>query len=85
MGRRVQSEILPHLRVSDKYTSWLIGQFELKPREFMPRLERVLSHPGGDSAELRSSTELLTALWLETVELTAGRYKPRFDLKVVLP
>jgi polymorphic toxin system nucleotidyltransferase-like protein len=71
--------------VSDKYASRLIEQFALRPREFTPRLERVLSNPGDDPTELRRSTELLTALWLETVELTAGTYKPRFDLKVVLP
>jgi len=71
--------------VSDKYASRLIEQFALRPRDFTPRLERVLSNPGGDPTELRRSSELLSALWLETVELTAGRYKPRFDLKVSLP
>jgi hypothetical protein len=62
--------------VSDKYASRLIEQFALRPRDFTPRLERVLSNPGGDPTELRRSSELLSALWLETVELTAGRYKP---------
>ena len=71
--------------VSDKYASRLIGQFALRPRDFTPRLECVLSNPGGDPTDLRRSSELLTALWLETVELTTGRYKPRFDLKVSLP
>lgn len=71
--------------VSDKYPTRLIEQFALRPREFTARLERVLSNPGGDSTELRRSTVLLTALWLETVEFTAGRYKPNFDLKIALP
>jgi hypothetical protein len=52
----------------------------LQPREFITRLERVLSKPGSDSAELCRSAELLTALWLETVQLTAGTYKSRFHL-----
>ena len=71
--------------VSDKYASRLIEPFALRPRDFTPRLERVLSNPGGDLTELHRSSELLSTLWLETVELTAGRYKPRFDLKLSLP
>jgi len=71
--------------VSDKYASRLIEQFALRPRDFIPRLQFVLSNPGCEPTELSRSAELLTALWLETVELTAGKYKPRFDLKVSLP
>ena len=71
--------------VSDKYASRLIEQFVLRPRDFTTRLERVLSHPGGDATELGRSSEGMKELWLETVELAAGRYKPRFDLKDSLP
>jgi len=71
--------------VSDKYVSRLIEQFALRPRDFTTRLGRVLSHPGGDALELHRSSEGMNALWLETVELAAGRYKPRFDLKESLP
>jgi hypothetical protein len=71
--------------VSDKYTSRLIEQFSLRPHDFTPRLARVLSSPGGDPMELLRSSELLKALWVETVELTAGRYKPRCDLKATVP
>ena len=66
--------------VSDKYAKRLLEQFALRPHDFMPRLERVLSSPGSDSAELGRSTELLAALWLETVQLTAGTYKSLFRL-----
>ena len=66
--------------VSDKYASRLIEQFALRPRDFTTRLEHVLSRPGGDATELRRSSEAMNALWRETVELAAGRYKPRFDL-----
>jgi predicted nucleotidyltransferase len=71
--------------VGDKYAGRLLEEFALRPRDFTPRLARVLSNPGGDPTELRRSSELLRALWLETVALTAGTYKPRFDLSAVLP
>jgi hypothetical protein len=66
--------------VSDKYVGRLVEHFAVQPRDFMPRLARVLSNPGGDARELRLSSDLLSALWSETVELTAGTYKPRFEL-----
>lgn len=71
--------------VTDKYASRLVEQFALRPRDFTPRMERVLSNPGDDPTRLRRSNDLLTALWLEIVELTAGAYEPRFDLNVILP
>jgi len=71
--------------VSDKYASRLIARFSLRPHDFMPRLEGVLSKPGADPGALGRSLESLNVLWLETVELTAGDYKPRFDLKAILP
>ena len=71
--------------VSDKYAGRLLDQFAIRPGDFTPRLARVLSNPGCDPAELRKSSELLKALWLETVELAAGKYKPRFDLRSLLP
>jgi len=40
----------------------------------------VLSNPGGNPTALRRSSELLSALWLETVALRAGTVKARFDL-----
>ncbi len=66
--------------VSDKYAKRILDQFALKPREFMTRLEQVLSNPGSDPTELDRSAEILTALWLETVQLSAGTYKSRFHL-----
>jgi len=66
--------------VSDKYAGRLVDRFALQPRDFTSRLGGVLSNPGLDSTELHHSSELLNALWIETVELTAGAYKPRFEL-----
>ena len=71
--------------VTDKYAGQLLEQFALRPRDFTPRLAHVLSHPSVNPTEWRRSSELLSALWLETVALTAGTYKPRFDLSTVLP
>jgi hypothetical protein len=67
--------------ISDKYAGRLIEEFALRPRDFTSRLERVLSNPGSDPLALHRSAELLHAPWLETVELAAGSYKPRFALR----
>jgi len=71
--------------VSDKYAGRLLEQFALRPLDFTSRLTCVLANPGGEPTELHRSSESLRELWLETVELTRGAYKPRFDLKVSLP
>lgn len=71
--------------VSDKYAGRLLEQFALRPPDFTHRLAFALSNVGCNAAELRRSSELLRSLWLETVELTSGTYKPRFDLRSVLP
>jgi predicted nucleotidyltransferase len=70
---------------TDKYAACLVDQFALRPQDFTARLARVLSSPGRESAELVSSAELLRALWLETVDLTNGKYKPQFDLRNLAP
>ena len=66
--------------VSDKYANRLIDQFLSRPHDFTYRLASVLANPGADTAGLRRSAELLTSLWLESVDLTAGSYRPRFRL-----
>jgi hypothetical protein len=66
--------------VSDKYAARLLDQFVLRPRDVMSRLSGVLSNLGSDPAGLRTSSDLLTAIWQETVDLTGGAYKPRFEL-----
>ena len=69
--------------VSDKYAIRLLDQFDTRPRDFTARLAQILSNPGGSAAELHRSSQLLTSLWRETVDLTAGLYKPRFDLSAL--
>jgi hypothetical protein len=66
--------------VSDKYANRFIDQFSSRPHDFTSRLASVLAAPGADTAVLRRSAELLTSLWLETIDLTAGKYRPRFRL-----
>jgi hypothetical protein len=64
--------------VNDKSAGQLIDNFQLKPHRFTSRLAGVLASVGGNSVDLNTSIELLSALWLETVELTAGTYNPRW-------
>lgn len=66
--------------LSDKYANRLIDQFSSCPRDFTSRLASVLAAPGSNTAGLRTSTEHLTLLWLEVIELTGGTYRPRFRL-----
>jgi hypothetical protein len=64
--------------LSDKSANRLIDRFPLRPGDFNTRLAEVLACAGNDSAGLNKSVELLSALWLETVDLTAGTYYPRW-------
>ena len=66
--------------VSDKYANRLLDQFPLRPPDFTSRLAGGLSHLGSEPAQLGRFTELLSALWRETVDLTDGAYQPRFRL-----
>jgi hypothetical protein len=66
--------------ISDKYANRLVGQFAARPPDFNARLASVLSCPGGDAAHLRRSFESMRTLWREIVELTPGKYTPRYDL-----
>jgi len=65
--------------VSEKSADRLIANFPLQPRGFTSRLAGVLANPGSNSVELGRSVELLSALWHETVDLTAGTYNPRWS------
>ncbi len=64
--------------ISDKYAKSLVQEFALQPVNFITRLENALSNPGIHLVELARTTELSTGLWLETIQLTRGRYAPRF-------
>ncbi len=63
---------------SDKSASRLIDNFARRPNEFTSRLASILAHAGSSPAELTRSTDLLSALWRETVDLTDGAYNPRW-------
>lgn len=64
--------------LSDKSANGLIDTFPIRPNDFTSRLANVLASPGLHSAELNKSIESLNALWLDTVNLTAGTYNPRW-------
>jgi hypothetical protein len=69
--------------VSDKCAVRLLDQFGICPPDFNARLAQILGNPGKSPEELHRSAQLLTSLWRETVDLTAGLYKPRFDLSML--
>jgi hypothetical protein len=69
--------------VSDKYAVRLIEGFAVRPLDFIPRLAGVLSNAGDTPAKLHRSSEQLAALWLETVNLTDGLYRPCLDLSAL--
>lgn len=67
--------------VSDKDVTRLIEQFSMKPHHFLARLNGVLASPGKAPAELKRSAAALRGLWLETIGLTNGAYRPSFRLQ----
>jgi len=66
--------------VSDKAAGRLIAQFPICPRDFMTRLNGILSRPGATPGELHEAAATLGELWHEAVELTDGAYQARYDL-----
>ena len=64
--------------VSDKDVTRRMERFTLKPHHFLERLNSVLGSPGKEPAELKRSAAALRGLWLETIGLTNGAYKPSF-------
>lgn len=64
--------------VGDKNANRWIDRFARQPKDFVRRLEGVLASPGKSREALHEATEALSELWLETVALTDGEYKPRW-------
>ena len=66
--------------LNDKHVNRILAQLLKSPHDCAARIAGVLSRPGRNAGELRSSLESLQQLWAETVKLTDGAYQPRFDL-----
>jgi hypothetical protein len=70
--------------VSDKAAGRLISQFPLSPRDFVGRLNAILSCTGATPGELKAVSATLGEFWHQVVELTEGAYQARYDLDVLL-
>jgi hypothetical protein len=66
--------------INDKTALSEVAEFERAPREFGPRVQKTLAHPGASPAELGASVESVAQLVRETIELTDGLYQPRYAL-----
>ena len=66
--------------INDKTVLAEVAEFELAPREFGPRVQKILACPGMTDVELVTSVESILQLLRETVELTDGLYRPRYTL-----
>jgi hypothetical protein len=66
--------------MDDKTALAEVAEFERAPRDFGPRVQKTLAHLGDSPAELAAAVESIAELFRETVELTGGKYQPRFIL-----
>jgi predicted nucleotidyltransferase len=66
--------------MNDKTAVLEIAEFEQAPREFGPRLQNILGRLGNTPAELGAAVAGIAQLFQEVVDLTEGRYQPRFAL-----
>ena len=66
--------------INDKAALAEVAEFELAPREFGPRVRRVLARVGASPGELTAAIESIVEVLRETVELAVGLYQPRFTL-----
>jgi hypothetical protein len=66
--------------INDKTALVEIAEFARAPREFGPRVQKILAHPGTSATELAAAVEGVAQLFRETVELSEGLYRARFTL-----
>lgn len=66
--------------LGDKRAVQIIKTFERKPLMMEETLNKILGQAGIDTRDLAANTALLKRLWDQTVDLTAGQYKPRFNI-----
>jgi predicted nucleotidyltransferase len=66
--------------INDKTALVEVSEFEQAPREFGPRVQKVLAHLGTSAGELSAAVEGIAELLRETIELTDGLYQARYAL-----
>jgi hypothetical protein len=65
--------------LSDKDAARVIEQLPLHPPHFESRLTGALARAGADASELHASVTCMREIWGDTVALTNGTYRPRFE------
>ena len=66
--------------INDKTALEEVAEFDRGPRDFGPRVKKILAHLGGSRAELFAAVESAAKLFRETLQWTDGLYQPRFML-----
>jgi hypothetical protein len=65
--------------LSDKDAARVIEALPLHPPHFQSRLASALARAGAEASELHASVTCMRELWSDTVELTNGTYRSRFE------
>ena len=65
----------------DKGSLEAVERFKLQPDQFSERLQGVLALPMASPPELQSALHQMQVLWKEVVDLTAGRYAAKFEIR----
>ena len=65
--------------LSDKDAARVVEGLPLHPPHFQSRLAGVLTRAGADASELHASVIRMREIWRDTVELTNGTYRSRFE------
>jgi hypothetical protein len=63
--------------LNDKHVKRMLAKFSRVPKDCAARLDAICSEPASEASLLA-----MRELWMEAVALTAGAYRPRFDLGV---
>jgi hypothetical protein len=66
--------------LNEKQVKQIAAQFSIAPRQYVERMESVLCQVGRRSSELQGTLKVVTQIWEETVGLTHGEYRPRFQI-----
>ena len=64
----------------DKKVMDAIAAFPILPSDYVQRINRILSQPGGTAQALTESVHQLEQVWHDIVSLTGGMYQPKFQM-----
>ncbi len=66
--------------IRDKQVMREIAGFSRKPEDYGARMEKILSHPGSNAADLGQSVYQMQQLWREVTCLEGVDYSPKFQI-----